>query len=66
VRIGQHETELRFDAHDTTAVAAYALGQAPLSLEIVPPHPVRPREMGLLGDSRRLGIGLVRLTIQAA
>ena len=66
VRIGPHEADLRFGAHDTTAVTTYALLQAPTSVEIVPPHPVRPRELGPSHDARRLGIGLVRLTIQAA
>ncbi|HKU86555.1 MAG TPA: glycosyltransferase, partial [Casimicrobiaceae bacterium] len=66
VRIGRHETELRFDAHDTTAVASYALGQAPQLLEIVPPHPTQPCTLGDSQDPRRLGIGLVRLTIQAS
>jgi glycosyltransferase involved in cell wall biosynthesis len=66
VRIGSHETELRFRAHDTTAIVTYAVGQRPMSVEIVPPHPVRPRELGPSHDARRLGIGLVRLTIQAA
>jgi hypothetical protein len=63
VRIGRHETEFRFDAQDTTAVATYALQQAPQSLEILPPHPTPPRELGASQDPRRLGIGLVRLTI---
>jgi len=66
VRIGRHETELRFEAHDTTATTTYALSQAPQSLEIAPPHPVRPRELGGSEDPRRLGIGLVRLTIRPA
>ena len=66
IRIGGHETELRFDACDTTAVATYALQQAPLSLEIAPPHPVPPRDLGVSQDPRRLGIGLVRLTITSA
>jgi phosphoglycerol transferase len=64
VRIGRHETELRFEAYDTTATATYALAQAPQSLEIVPPHPARPREFGGSDDPRRLGLGLVRLTIR--
>lgn len=65
VRIGRHETELHFDAQDSTAVATYALSQAPESLELVPPHPMPPRELGGSEDPRRLGIGLVRLTIRS-
>jgi phosphoglycerol transferase len=66
VRIGRYETQLHFDAQDTTAMASYALHEAPRLLEIVPPHPMQPRELGASSDPRRLGIGLVRLTIRAA
>ena len=65
IRIGSQASELRFDAHDTTAIASYALSHGPRSLEIEPPLPTPPQELGISRDTRRLGIGLVRLTIAA-
>jgi len=66
VRIGGHESELRFEASDTTVVASYDAAQSPQSIEIVAPHPARPLDFGGSQDPRRLGIGLVHLMIRSA
>lgn len=63
VRIGSYESEMRFETHDTTVSVPYILGFEPNTLEIVPPNPVAPRELGWSDDPRRLGVGLVRLTV---
>jgi len=66
VRIGGLETEWRFDVHESTRVQTYALHASPRVLEIVPPYPTRPCDLAPSRDERRLGIGLVRLTIMPA
>jgi hypothetical protein len=66
VRIGGHETEWRFGVQDTTAIATYSVHAPSQVLEIVPPYPTRPCDIDASHDSRRLGIGLVRLTIMPA
>lgn len=66
VRIGGCETEWRFGVHDTTAIKTYSVHAPSQVLEIVPPCPTRPCDIDASHDSRRLGIGLVRLTIMPA
>jgi glycosyltransferase involved in cell wall biosynthesis len=66
LRIGGHEAELRFGVQETTASEVYAVDAPSQVLEIVPPHPARPCDLDASRDDRRLGIGLVRLTIEPA
>jgi len=66
VGIGGQELEMEFEAGDTTATVSYAVQQGPRSLVIVPPHPTAPRQLGASQDPRRIGIGLVRLTVRSA
>ncbi len=66
IRLGSHETSLRFAAHDTTVVIDYESDTGPTLLEIVPPHPTAPTQLGLSADVRQLAIGLVQLTISAS
>ena len=66
IRLGSHETSLRFAAHDTTVVIDYELDTGPTLLEIVPPHPTAPAQLGLSADARHLAIGLVQLTVSAS
>jgi len=65
VRIGEQTLTFQFDAKDTTAMAPYAVHEPPRSIGILPPHPMSPRELGLSQDARRIGIGLVRVTVAA-
>ena len=66
IRLGPHETSVRFTAHDTTVVIDYELDAGPSLLEIVPPHPTAPAQLGLSADARHLAIGLVTLTVSAS
>ena len=65
VRIGEQTLTFQFGAKDTTAMASYAVHESPRSIDILPPHPMAPRELGLSQDARRIGIGLVRITVAA-
>ena len=65
IRLGRHEADVSFTPHDTTTVMTYELESGPDLLEIVPPHPVAPSQLGLSSDSRELAIGLASITISA-
>ncbi|HET6802928.1 MAG TPA: glycosyltransferase, partial [Casimicrobiaceae bacterium] len=65
VHVGEQAFDVRFQAADTVATFSYALQEGPRSIEIIPPHPMSPRELGTSQDPRRIGIGLIRVTVRA-
>jgi len=66
ILIGGIEKEVIFTEQPSTASVSYAnIGKA-TTIEILPPRPVSPRELGISEDARRLGLGLVRIALHAA
>jgi glycosyltransferase involved in cell wall biosynthesis len=63
IRIGDACYVWRFGASDSTVEFDVVTDGGVFALEIVPPAPTSPLELGLSGDGRRLGIGVVRLSI---
>jgi hypothetical protein len=64
IRIGDACYVRQFGASDSTVEFDVATDGSRFDVEIMPPEPVSPLEAGLSGDGRRLGIGLVRLSIR--
>jgi glycosyltransferase involved in cell wall biosynthesis len=63
IRIGGARYAWRFGASDSTVDFDIVTDGSVFVVEVVPPAPTSPLEAGLSGDGRRLGIGLVRLSI---
>jgi glycosyltransferase involved in cell wall biosynthesis len=64
IRIGDACYVRQFGASDSTVEFDVATDGSRFDIDIMPPEPVSPLEAGLSGDGRRLGIGLVRLSIR--
>jgi glycosyltransferase involved in cell wall biosynthesis len=64
IRIGDACYAWAFGAVDSTVDFDVATDGSQFALEIVPPKPTAPLEVGLPSDARRLGVGLVRLEIR--
>jgi phosphoglycerol transferase len=64
VRIGQQEKIFRLDASPQTVAFEFETNGYERVVEIVVPRPTSPSEIGLSADSRRLGIGLIRLNVK--
>jgi hypothetical protein len=63
IRVGDACYPWRFGASDSTVDFEVVTDGSRFVVELVPPAPTSPLEIGLSGDGRRLGIGLVRLSI---
>jgi len=64
IRIGQQEKIFLLDASPQTIAFEFETNRYERVVEIVVPQPTSPSEIGLSADSRRLGIGLIRLIVE--
>jgi glycosyltransferase involved in cell wall biosynthesis len=64
IRIGDACYTWQFGASDSTAEFDIVTDGGQFTIEIVPPAPISMLEAGLSGDGRRLGVGLVRLSLR--
>lgn len=65
MRIGGVEKSFSVSSAGMRVVAVYFELPGPASqIEIIPPRPVSPRELGKSGDGRRLGIALALLRVE--
>jgi hypothetical protein len=65
VRIGDQARSIPFVPGGAPATMEFSLRRPDQTIVIVPSHPDSPKALGLGEDSRRLGVGLSLLTIEA-
>lgn len=64
VNIGSTSRSIHFPKGRSTIHLSVSLdGECANVIEFIPPHPTRPRDIGMNNDARLLGIGFVSLTI---
>ncbi len=64
VRVGDTENVFYIDGVGGTAKVYVELTQDADAIEILVPKAVTPRELGLNNDTRRLGLGLMKISIE--
>lgn len=65
LRVGAFRTEFIVGAQLTEVCLPIYLDGLATSIEIIPPYPCSPKELGMGSDDRLIGIGLCSLTIRA-